>query len=76
MALDRLRLVHEAFELCLLELEVFLFERSLLRSLCLWFGLASWSGQDEALVHICDVVIVQVLCVVFLKMRPWLLVWR
>ena len=66
MALDWLRLVHEALELRLLELEVLLLERSLLRGLCLRLGLASRAGQDKALIHVGDVVVVQVLSVVLL----------
>ena len=54
-----------------------LLQRRLLARLCLRLVLAIGAGQDEALVHIGDVIIIQVLGMVFVHMgTSRLLIWR
>ena len=76
MTLNRLSLVHETFELRLLELEVFFLESGLLGGLRLRLVLAGGPSEDEALIHIGNIVIIQVLRVELLEVGAWLLVWR
>ena len=54
-----------------------LLQRRLLARLCLRLVLAVGTGQDEALVHVGDVIIIEVLGMVFVQVGACrLLVWR
>ena len=54
-----------------------LLQRRLLARLCLRLVLAVGAGQDEALVHVGDVIIIEVLGMVFVQVGACrLLVWR
>ena len=77
VSLDGLRLIHHIIELLLLKLKVLLFKCCLLGCLSGWLSwLCLWAGQDKTLVDVCNVVIVQVLCVVLFNMRTCLLLVR